>query len=295
VKRLGTSEQRGTGPGLPEGGGRAERAAAAGATGAAGDAGAAGAGLLGLVSLEGRAAAVPGAGRGLGLAIAAKLASLGASVVLNDVPSSDAVDEAREGFLARGWQAVVSKGDVRSLEDAKAMCKLAHDSFGRLDILVNNAGITRDKPIAMMSEDDWDQVLGINLKGAFLCTKAATRYMIRQRYGKIVNVASVAGVMGIAGQANYSSSKAGLIGLTKATAKELAPRNVMCNAVAPGFIVSKMTDVLPEKLKEEYLRAIPLARFGTPDDVANVVAFLACGLSDYLTGQVLRIDGGLIM
>jgi len=169
------------------------------------------------------------------------------------------------------------------------------DTFGSLDILVNNAGITRDKPIAMMSEDDWDAVLDINLKGAFICTKIASKQMIRQRVGKIINVASVAGVMGNPGQANYSASKAGLIGLTKSTAKELASRGVTSNAVAPGIIVSHMTDTLPDKVKENYLQNIPLGRFGTPEDVANVIGFLASDMSGYVTGQVIHIDGGLAM
>jgi 3-oxoacyl-[acyl-carrier protein] reductase len=194
-----------------------------------------------------------------------------------------------------GIPTAVSKGDVRNYEDAKAMVKTAVDSFGSLDILVNNAGITRDKPIALMSESDWDDVLDINLKGAFLCTKAASKQMIRQRSGKIINVASVSGVMGNPGQANYSASKAGLIGLTKSAARELAARGITCNAVAPGFIVSRMTDALPEGAAERYLAGIPSGRFGTPEDVAHAVGFLASDLSGYITGQVIHIDGGLAM
>jgi 3-oxoacyl-[acyl-carrier protein] reductase len=169
------------------------------------------------------------------------------------------------------------------------------DKFGSVDILVNNAGITNDMPIIKMKEKDWDDVLDINLKGAFLCTKAAVKFMMKQRSGKIINIASVAGVMGNRGQANYSASKAGLIGLTKSTAKELASRNINCNAVAPGVIESKMTEVLPDNVKENYLNNIPLKRFGTPEDVANVVAFLASSDSNYVTGQVIHIDGGLVM
>jgi 3-oxoacyl-[acyl-carrier protein] reductase len=245
--------------------------------------------------LKGKTAVITGSGRGLGKAIALRLAQMGANIVLNDIAASDAIDGAREEFAAQGFPVAVSKGDVRDPEDVKALCKTAVNTFGSLDILVNNAGITKDKPLAMMSESDWDDVLDINLKGGFLCIKAASKYMIRQRSGKIINVASVAGVMGNPGQANYSASKAGLIGLTKSAAKELAPRNITCNAVAPGVITSKMTDVLPEKVKENYMTNIPLGRFGTPEDVADVIGFLASGASNYVTGQVIHIDGGLVM
>ena len=245
--------------------------------------------------LKGKTAVITGSGRGLGKVVALKLARMGANIVLNDIASSDAIDATVAEFMDLGFPTAVSKGDVRSQEDVKALCKTAVDTFGSLDILVNNAGITRDKPLALMSEEDWDAVLDINLKGAFICTKAASRQMIRQRAGKIINMASVSGVIGIPGQANYSSSKAGLIGLTKTTAKELASRGITCNAVAPGFIVSAMTDALPDKVKESYLDIIPLGRFGTPEDVANVIGFLASDQSDYLTGQVIHIDGGLVM
>jgi len=245
--------------------------------------------------LKGKTAVVTGSGRGLGKAIALRLARMGANIVLNDIAASDAIDATAGEFREMGIPTAVSKGDVRSQEDVKALCKTAVDEFGSLDILVNNAGITRDKPIALMSESDWDDVLDINLKGAFLCTKTASKQMIRQRSGKIINVASVSGVMGNPGQANYSASKAGLIGLTKSTAKELASRGITCNAVAPGVIVSKMTDALPDKVRENYLANIPLGRFGTPEDVADVIGFLASGASDYVTGQVVHIDGGLLM
>ena len=247
------------------------------------------------MELENKAAIVTGAGRGLGKAIAWRLASMGARVVLNDIPGSDSVDGAHAEFLAQGYAAAVSKGDVRDEAYTRALVKFALGEYGSLDILVNNAGITRDKPLAMMPEQDWDDVIGINLKGAFLCLKAAAKAMIRQRSGTIINIASVAGVMGNPGQANYSASKAGLIGLTKSAAKELAPRGITCNAVAPGLIVSRMSDALPEKAKEGYLASIPLGRFGTADDVAGVVAFLASGAAGYITGQVIQIDGGLAM
>ena len=247
------------------------------------------------MQLKGKTALVTGSGRGLGKSIALKLAKMGANIVLNDIESSDSVDATAEEFKAAGYNVAVTKGDVRSEEDVKKMVKTAVDSFGSLDILINNAGITKDKPMLMMSGEDWDAVLDINLKGAFLCTKAAAKVMIKQKSGKIVNIASVAGQYGNPGQANYSASKAGLIGLTKTTAKELAPRGITCNAVAPGLIESKMTEVLPEEIKQNYLKNIALGRFGTPEDVANVVGFLASEDSNYVTGQIIDIDGGLVM
>lgn len=245
--------------------------------------------------LKGKTALVTGSGRGLGKAIALKLARMGANIVLNDIETSDSVDATAEEFKSAGYAVAVAKGDVRKEEDVKRMIKVSLDTFGSLDILVNNAGITKDKPMLMMPEKDWDDVLDINLKGAFLCTKAAAKVMIKQKSGKIINIASVAGQYGNPGQANYSASKAGLIGLTKTTAKELAPRGITCNAVAPGLIESKMTEVLPEEIKQNYLKNIALGRFGTPEDVANVVGFLASSDSDYVTGQIIDIDGGLVM
>lgn len=245
------------------------------------------------MQFEGRTAVITGSSRGLGKAIAVKLGKLGANIVLNG--TNDAVLKTAEELETMGIKVTATVGDVRNAEDIKAMLAKAVDTFGGVDILINNAGITRDKPMAMMSEDDWDTVLDINLKGTFLCTKAASKLMIKKRYGRIINVSSVAGNYGNPGQANYSASKGGMIALTKTTAKELAPRGVTCNAVTPGLIESDMTEILPEDLKKKYLEKIALGRFGTPEDVANVVAFLASEESGYVTGQVIDIDGGLVM
>lgn len=245
------------------------------------------------MQFEGRTAVVTGSSRGIGRAIAEKLGKLGANVVLN--ATSDAILETAKEFEAMGIKVITTIGDVRNAEDVKNMINKAVEAFGGVDILINNAGVTRDKPMAMMSEEDWDTVLDINLKGSFLCTKAAAKAMLKRRYGRIVNISSVAGAYGNPGQANYSASKGGLIGLTKTTAKELAPRGITCNAVTPGLIESQMTEILPEDLKQNYLKKIALGRFGTPEDVANVVAFLASDESGYVTGQVIDIDGGLVM
>lgn len=247
------------------------------------------------MELKGKTAIITGAGRGIGKVIAMKLAKEGANVVINDIPSSEEADITAQQINDTGGNAVVYKCDVRNLNDVEEMAKYTNNKFGSIDILINNAGITRDNLIMRMSEKDWDDVISINLKGAFNCIKAVTRIMMKQRSGSIVNLSSVVGVMGNAGQTNYSASKAGLIGLTKSTAKELASRGITCNAVAPGFIKSEMTDKLPDNIKEEYLKNIPLGRFGTPDDVADVVSFLVSKNANYITGQVLHIDGGLVM
>lgn len=244
---------------------------------------------------EGKTAVITGSARGLGKAIALKLASLGANIVLSDIATSESLDETAQEFKEANYKVAVTRGDVRNPDDVKAMIATAVDTFGSIDILVNNAGITRDKPMAMMSEEDWDSVLDINLKGSFLCTKFAAKQMIKKKHGRIINIASVAGRYGNKGQANYSASKAGLIGLTKTTAKEFASRGVTCNAIAPGVIRSKMTDVLPDEVRDGYLENIPLGRFGTPEDVAGVVAFLSSDDAAYVTGQVIDIDGGLVM
>lgn len=247
------------------------------------------------MGLKGKTAIITGSSRGIGKAIAFKLGQMGANVVINGASASDALNRTYEELKAEGINVIATIGDVRKVEDVEAMFKAAEDAFGSVDILVNNAGITKDKLMMRMSESDWDDVLDINLKGAFLCTKAASKIMMKQKSGKIINVTSVVGVMGNPSQANYAASKAGLIGLTKATAKELASRGINCNAVAPGLIATEMTDVLPENVKENYLNSIPQKRYGTPSDVANAVGFLVSDEANYITGQVIHIDGGLVM
>jgi len=244
--------------------------------------------------LEGKIALVTGAARGIGQAIALKLASEGADMALCDV-QADWLAETAGKVAALGRRAECIAVDVSKAVQVQAAVEQAEKTFGRIDILVNNAGITRDTFLVRMSEEDWDQVLDINLKGAFLFTKAAARGMMKQRRGAIVNVASVIGLIGNAGQCNYSASKAGLIALTKSVARELASRGVRANAVAPGFIQTRMTDQLGEEIRKKMLEAIPLGRFGQPEDVANVVMFLASDASAYVTGQVLTICGGMVM
>ena len=249
-----------------------------------------------MLNLTDRVAMITGGAGGLGLALADKLAALGADVVVNDIPQAEeAAERVAEMVRKHGRKALVALGSVTSADDVGKTVDSVLEEFGKIDILINNAGITRDGLLIRMSEQDWDMVLEINLKGSFLCTKAVARPMMKARYGRIVNIASVAGVMGNAGQANYSASKGGLIALTKTTAKELASRSITCNAVAPGFIETRMTEVLDEQVRAQWLQNIPLGRPGTPEGVADVVAFLASDAAAYVTGQVLNIDGGLIM
>lgn len=244
--------------------------------------------------LAGQVAIITGAGGGIGHAIALELADAGAHVVINDVVEAAAQKVADE-VEARGVQAMVSTADITDGEQVQAMVDAVMERFGRIDILVNNAGITRDGLLVRMDEQAWDLVLAVNLKGAFLCTRAVARPMMKARSGRIINMASVSGVGGNAGQANYSASKGGLISLTKTTAQELAGRNITANALAPGFIETAMTHQLPEEARAGWLERIPLARPGTPEDVAKAVRFLAGPGAAYITGQVLNIDGGLIM
>ncbi|MED3731623.1 3-oxoacyl-[acyl-carrier-protein] reductase [Geobacillus stearothermophilus] len=245
--------------------------------------------------LEGKIALVTGASRGIGRAVALELARQGANVVVNYAGSEAKANEVVEMIRSLGREAIAVQADVARAEEVERLVKTVLDQFGRLDILVNNAGITRDNLLMRMKEEEWDAVINTNLKGVFLCTKAVTRPMMKQRGGRIINIASVVGVIGNPGQANYVAAKAGVIGLTKTAARELASRNITVNAVAPGFITTDMTEALSEELKGEMLKQIPLARFGEPDDVARVVAFLASDAAGYMTGQTLHVDGGMVM
>ncbi len=242
-----------------------------------------------------KSALVTGASRGIGKAIALALAAKGYAVALNYAGNAAAADAVKAEIEAAGGKAFTIQGDVSNAEDVDRIFKTVKDEFGGLDVLVNNAGITRDGLLIRMKEESWDAVLDTDLKSTFLTTKAAAQIMMRKKKGAIVNIASVVGLMGNAGQANYAAAKAGVIGLTKACAKELAPRNVRVNAVAPGFIATDMTDVIPEKNKEVMLQSIPLGRMGQAEDVASAVCFLASDDASYITGQVLKVDGGMVM
>lgn len=245
------------------------------------------------MGLEGKTALVTGGGRGIGRAVCLELARRGAKVAVNFSGNSAAAEDTAEACRVLGAEAFALQADVADESACNNMVKEVLAQFGKLDILVCNAGITRDGLMPMMKDEDWDRVLDTNLKGAFHCIRAAYRPMMKQRYGRIVNLTSVVGVRGNAGQANYAASKAGLIGLTKSAAKELAGRNVTVNAVAPGFIDTDMTAALPEKAREALLGTIPMGRLGQPEEVARAVAFFAEEHSGYITGQVLCVDGGM--
>ena len=245
--------------------------------------------------LEGKVAIVTGASRGIGRAVAVALAKAGAKVVINYAGNVTAAEEVKNSIEAAGGQALLMQADVASDEAVASMVKETIASFGRIDILVNNAGITRDNLLMRMKEGDWDAVMNTNLKGVFLCTKAVSRVMIKQKYGKIINMTSVVGITGNAGQANYAAAKAGVIGFTKSMAKELAGRNITVNAIAPGFINTDMTAVLPEQVKEEFITKIPAGHLGNPEDVAAAVVFLVSDCANYITGQTLNVDGGMVM
>ena len=241
-----------------------------------------------------RVAVVTGASRGIGRSIALALAAGGAKIVAADISLEGC--EALVAELAKGGTVGLAvQCNVAVAEDAERLVAAATEKFGRVDILINNAGITRDGLLMRMKDEEWDAVLSVNLKGAFVCTRAASKVMSKQRYGRIINIASIVGQMGNAGQANYCASKAGLIGLTKSVARELARRNVTANAVAPGFIATDMTDALPEKARQELAAQIPMERLGSADDIANAVLFLASDNSAYITGQVLAVNGGMYM
>ncbi|MFC2025961.1 3-oxoacyl-[acyl-carrier-protein] reductase [Chloroflexota bacterium] len=247
------------------------------------------------MSLEGKTAVVTGASRGIGKAIATELAERGASVVIADIQNQLAQSTAQEIASITGQRTTSLHVDVSDPISAKAMVDHSMAEFGQIDILVNNAGVTRDNLIIRISEADWDTVLNINLKGAFNCSKAAIRPMMKKRYGRIINISSVSGLAGQAGQTNYSASKAGLLGFTKALAREVASRKVTVNAVAPGFIPTVLTNDLPEELKEWILKMTPVGRMGEPEEVAYAVAFFASEQAAYITGQVLSVDGGMMM
>jgi 3-oxoacyl-[acyl-carrier protein] reductase len=249
-----------------------------------------------MFSLEGRIALITGASQGIGEVIARQLAKQGALAVCASLPSTEGdLQKVVAGIQADGGKAEYVLLDMRDGDSVRAAVNTVPERFGALHILVNNAGITKDRLMIQMKEEEFQLVLDINLKGAWLATQAAARPMMKQRWGRIVNIASVVGQMGNAGQSNYVASKAGLIGLTKTIARELASRNVTCNAVAPGYIVTAMTGVLSDEVKAEFNRQIPLGRMGTPLDVANAVVFLASEEAGYLTGQVLSVNGGMLM
>ena len=245
--------------------------------------------------LEGKTAIVTGASRGIGAEIAKYLAKEGARIAVNYSGSQSKAEEVVNEITANGGEAFAIQASVSDVESVAAMISETMNRFGSIDILVNNAGITRDNLLMRMKENEWDDVINTNLKGVFLCTKAVTRQMMKQRSGRIISISSVVGVSGNAGQANYVAAKAGVIGLTKTTAKELASRNINVNAIAPGFITTEMTDELSEEVKNQMLTQIPLAKLGNPEDVAKAVVFLASEDSNYITGQTLHVDGGMVM
>ncbi|MFC2087996.1 3-oxoacyl-[acyl-carrier-protein] reductase [Calditrichota bacterium] len=246
------------------------------------------------MDLKDKVAIITGSGRGIGKAIALKLAQHGANIVISDVDENTA-NQTVDEIKTTGVDVIMVKADVSKLDSANNLIGKTLEKFGKIDILVNNAGITRDNLVMRMSEEEWDSVIAVNLKGAYNCIRAATKTLLKQRSGRIVNIASVVGQMGNAGQANYAAAKSGIIGLTKSVAKEFASRGILVNAVAPGFIQTAMTEKLSDTAKESLQSLIPLGRLGQPEDVANIVYFLVSDLSNYTTGQVINVDGGMVM
>jgi len=243
----------------------------------------------------GRVAVVTGGGRGIGRSIAVRLAHEGADVAISYRSNDEAADETAKLVRGAGVRCETFQGDVASPEDVEALFKGVDEAFGRVDILVNNAGVTRDNLMMRMKEEEFDEVLRTNLKGTYVCTHAVLRKMVRARWGRIVNVSSVVGLVGNAGQANYAASKAGLIGFTKSVAREVAQRGITANAIAPGYVETELTGSLPDKVKEQILAQVPMGRFGEPEEISEVVAFLAGEGAGYVTGQTITVDGGMVM